>query len=519
LPLPAALALAALSGVLCGLCFPPTRWRLLAWVGLAPFLLALRGAAIRRALGVGLVWDLTMCWITAEWMPRAVANYFEQPSAVGFAFWLFSALTMSAPYYLAFAAVYPSLVRRCGVSAPLFTAAAWTAVELARGRLFNGTVLYFGSAPWATLGYSQVGVEAIVQIAAVTGVYGISFALVAVNAALVDAAATLRDRPRSPARPAASLALGCAPALLAAAYGFWSLAGAPDPRDVPDGTPVAVVQGNVPLETRWRSDLWGRNLATYLRLTRAAARGERPEVIFWPEAAMTFFLESQPPYQREIARTLQPIGAQLVAGAPRTDDAPRPTYWNSIYLLGPNGTILDRYDKQHRVPFMEYFPLGIDLLRRRFGAIREFAAAPPSGPLRTRAGAAGVLLCNEALLPHFAAQRVDEGAEYLVNPSNDSWVPQAKFTGQMFDLVALRAIEQRRWLVRASTSGPSAIVDPWGRVQVASEPFAAEVLKGRIRRRSGRSLYGHLGDLFSVVCALAVVAALLAPVRPPRRAA
>ena len=168
-----------------------------------------------------------------------------------------------------------------------------------------------------------------------------------------------------------------------------------------------------------------------------------------------------------------------------------------------------RYDKQHLVPFMEYFPIGIDFLRRGFGRIREFEPGAESPPLPTRAGPAGILVCNEAMLPHFAARRVAEGAAYLVNPSNDSWVPDLKFALHQFDIVSLRAVEQRRYLVRASTSGPSAIVDPWGRVVAATDPFASEVLVGRIRPLTARTFYGRAGDLFGLLCVVGAAAALL----------
>jgi apolipoprotein N-acyltransferase len=160
---------------------------------------------------------------------------------------------------------------------------------------------------------------------------------------------------------------------------------------------------------------------------------------------------------------------------------------------------------------MEYFPLGIDLLRRSFGRIREFVPGDAPALLPTRAGPAGILVCNEAMLPHFAGRRVAEGAAYLVNPSNDSWARDPKFAQQMFDIASLRAVEQRRFVVRASTSGPSGVVDPWGRAQSRTAPASDAVAHGAIRAASARSLYGHVGDAFGGACALGALAALVGP--------
>jgi apolipoprotein N-acyltransferase len=157
---------------------------------------------------------------------------------------------------------------------------------------------------------------------------------------------------------------------------------------------------------------------------------------------------------------------------------------------------------------MEYFPLRLDFARRHFGRVREFTPGMPTPPLPTRAGAAGILICNEAFLPPVAAERVAAGATYLVNPSNDSWVPDAGFAWQQFDIAAFRAVEQRRWLVRVSDSGPSGVVDPFGRVIAHTEALTRDALLANIAPISEPSPYGRMGDLFGVACALAAGIAL-----------
>jgi apolipoprotein N-acyltransferase len=145
--------------------------------------------------------------------------------------------------------------------------------------------------------------------------------------------------------------------------------------------------------------------------------------------------------------------------------------------------------------------------------VHSFRHGQRTAPLPTRLGAAGILVCNEGMLPEVAAQRVRDGARFLVNPSNDSWLGRERWGVMMFELISVRAIEQRRYLVRASTSGPSAIVDPWGRVRVRTEPLSRAVTVGWIQPRSDRTVYGRVGDAFAFGCVLVAFGALLL-VRP-----
>jgi apolipoprotein N-acyltransferase len=114
------------------------------------------------------------------------------------------------------------------------------------------------------------------------------------------------------------------------------------------------------------------------------------------------------------------------------------------------------------------------------------------------------------MLPEVISERVARGAAYLLNPSNDTWISADKYVQQQFDMAIMRAIEQRRYLVRASTAGPSAVIDPWGRVRARIEPFTRGFVLGAIRPLSERSIYGRIGDLFAFLCLAAVAAGLAA---------
>ncbi len=516
MPLLAALALTAISGTLYGLAFPTASWHLVAWVVLVPFFLALRRATLGRALILGWLWTMTAAYAVGNWFPHSVANYYEQPLLVGIGFFVFVASFMAAPAFMAFAAVYRLLVRRPGRLLPFAVAATWVAVELARARLVGN--------PWALFGYSQMGRERLMQIADATSVYGVSFLLVAVNAALAELVAAVstrspRDRAVAPSsrravsQPLAGVALAFALVVAALAYGQYRLVTTEITPASVRPIRVAMVQANLDVGTQWREEFYGRNVDEYLRLTHAALRDSRAEIVFWPENALTFFLEDEPLYRTAIARVLEPAGAQLVTGGPRVEHGAAPVYYNSVFLLADDGSIVASYDKQRLVPFAEYFPVhALDFLRREFAHARELTPGSERPPLPTSAGPAGVTICNEAMFPEIAAARVRAGAVFFVDPAHDTWLTP-KFSAQQFDIVRLRTVEERRYLVRASTSGPSAIVDPLGRVVAHTDFFVRDTLGGTIWPSTVVTPYARIGDAFAYACVLASVASTIVRLR------
>jgi apolipoprotein N-acyltransferase len=502
-----ALALIA-TPVLHALAFPPARLWWLGWVCFVPWFTAIRITRLWVALAVTSCTTLLGTYLVASWLPSAVARYYDQGLLVGLLFFAGAWALTIAPWVWAFTLTYRALARRSSRSLPLLGGAAWTANELARTRLFLGD-------PFGLFGYSQVDALPLVQIADVTGVYGISFLLAAVNVALAEMCITWMTRSNRPRPQFVSnqlpsrlrgLLLVSVLLLGVVGYGLVRLQGSANA--IP-GTRLAIIQGNVDPGAQWARQSYGQNLEAYLALTREA-RAARPELVVWPENAMNFFADDEPLYRRAIADQLAPADLELVAGGPRASDGAAPRYYNAAFVIAPDGAITAVYDKQRLLPFAEYFPLAsIELLRREFARVREFTPGGPAAPLPTRAGPAGVLICNEAFFGEIAGDRVAHGAGYLLNLANDSWLGDAKYAEQALDMARLRAVEQRRYLVRASTSGPSAIVDPRGRVEARTGTETAATLTGTIRSRNEITVYGRAGDTFALACAVLALAALL----------
>jgi len=507
------------SAALIVVAFPPHGLRALAWVALVPLLVTLRRCSPRRAALLGAVWGMAGAYGVTDWLPPTVAVYYQQPLWLGLGLFVVAGFLMGGVYYAAFGAFYSATGRSrstvVAISLPLLAASAWVAAELGRARVLTGN-------PWGLLGYTQSGADAwltVLQVADLGGVYAVTFLVVLANASLAEAWLAALDRTDRPGSKASMVAVGvgCCVLLAGLAYGRNRLAAPVGPSD--EGTRIAIVQGNLDLGSQWSEELYGRNLGAYLELTQEIGGDSDPVLVFWPENAMTFFVETEPTWRAAIAMTTAPLDVELLSGAPRFEPGAEITYFNSAFVLSPDGQVLARYDKEQLLPFAEYFPFGsVAFLHRRFGRVREFTPGEATGPLPTRAGAAGILICNEAMFPRLARKRVAAGADYLVNLSNDTWVADPEFAMHQFQIVSLRAVETRRYLVRASTSGPSGVVDPHGRVVSGTEPFTRTAVAGRIHAVGAEPFYARYGDLFAFACTgltlLAALVAIVAHARP-----
>jgi len=493
----------ALSAVLYGLPFPPQSWHVVAWFALVPFLFAVRSCSSRMAVIVAVGFAAWGAYSTAEALPGAISGYYEQPRLLGLAFFAALATLTTSTSMIPFAYCYRQFLKLDVRARPLLVGAAWVAYELVRARLLGN--------PWAALGYSQLDVGPLVQIADTTSVYGVSFLIAAANAAIVEVlAALLQGTDAAPRRAAAS---GAAVVLMLVAadlvYGFVRLAEQGAVAEDAD-LDVVAVQGNIDLGYQWRDEYYGENLEVHLHLTADALRERPAALVVWPENAMTFFIEKEPLYRLAIGAVLYDSSAELIAGGPRSPADAQGGYYNSAILLSPDGEVAGHYDKEQLLPFAEYFPLAhFDMLRRNFGRVREFTHGTDIAPLEASFGDVGVVICNESLFSGIVARRVSQGARLLVNLTNDGWLADPGLSGVAFAMTRLRAIEQRRYLVRASTSGPSAVVDPFGRVFDRTHELSRGISRATVGLSTVRTPYARAGDAFAFVCLLVICAGLV----------
>ncbi len=275
---------------------------------------------------------------------------------------------------------------------------------------------------------------------------------------------------------------------------------------------VAVIQGNNDPGWQWKSEFHAQSLDTYLRLTSAALR-HRPALIVWPESAVTFFPALESYYRDKLMRLIGTGDVELILGAPHADtsQSTQPRYFNSAFHIA-GGEINGRYDKVHLLPFAEYFPLQtISLLRRRFEQVRTFTPGGAPQLLASPLGPAAVVICFEGIFPALVRTYMQADAAVLLNLSNDAWLGAGAGPEQHLAMVALRAVENRTWVIRATTTGISAIIDPYGRIVARTRENEEAILEHDVRAVHFTTLYERIGDSFAWACALLVLAMLTIP--------
>ncbi|MBI3784009.1 MAG: apolipoprotein N-acyltransferase [Deltaproteobacteria bacterium] len=472
------LLLAACSGVFFTLLYDPFDATALAWITITPLLLALDDAS--PLMGAALGWvtgTVGSAGITAHWIYCAARDYFDLAplAAAGFAF---GATQILGAIHVALFGLAVTLLPRRRWRA-MVVAALFVATEYQRAHLPLG-------GPWTFLGQSQTNLM-LMQLSDFTGVQGMSFVCALVASALVDI-----RRTRVPLVVAALLLT------VVCIYGQWRLSGA---ASVPDATlRVALVQGNLPNHQRGRPEFFSAHLDQYLDLSRSVLT-PRPDLIVWPENAVGFFIEENPPLLQRITDLLQEPGASLLAGAPRSlSQSGIALIYNSAYLLSRNG-IDGFYDKRRLLPFVERMPLrGVDGPYAIGGAPTVFSLS---------AVRFGALICYEAIYPELARDLVQRGARLLVNISNDSWFDAGAGPVQHYALARFRSVENRVSLVRVANSGVSGVIDPYGREIAHLPQNAAASISVNVPLGSGDSFYSRHGEWFALLCIVASIAALL----------
>jgi apolipoprotein N-acyltransferase len=479
-------AFAAVSGLVYAAGFAPLSWSMAAWLALVPLLVACAALSPLRAAMAGMCWTAAMGVGVAWFLPSMLSNYF---GLAGVSSWLAAVAIVAllhGVYVSAYAAWVAWLARRRAAN-PIVLAGGWLVCEFARAHGVLG-------APWALTAYSQMRCTRLIQIADLAGPYGIGMLVAAVNAC---AAALLVPalRGRRPLLTATTIAAALAGVLI---YGQWRLG-----QTFGDGpaVAVAVVQGGAPAaEPAQRT----ARLARYVALTTAGADA-RARLIVWPESAVQGYLEEASSTRGTVLRTADELRADLILGGPHYAPSTSGTrYHNSVYLVR-DGRLAARYDKHRLVPVAEDDRLAWLLGDKPAGYTRGRGRfVLPATALRV-----GALLCVEAMFPDLARQAVRQGAEVLVNLSNDAWFGDAEPARQQLEIATLRAVENRRYLVRAAATGFSAVIDPHGRTLAQSEFNAEQVLNSTVRASRARTPYQRWGDAFAWVVIAAVMGATL----------
>jgi apolipoprotein N-acyltransferase len=362
--------------------------------------------------------------------------------------------------------------------------------------------------PWVLVGYSQYLNTAFVQIADITGVYGVSFLLILINTLLFLWLVRWKEKKKAPIQGTIFTVFLIA---LTFAYGYWRL---DNPVRAERGVMVGVAQGNIPQDVKFDTAFQMKTVAIYRDLS-LQLKEQSSELIVWPETAVPSYFPSGTELDDKVLGVSQTTGAYLLFGSlsetkkKKEKKEVKPItsvqeVYNSAYLISPQRRIVGRYDKMHLVPFGEYIPFS-----SRFPILNELAGVWNIEPgenavlFRLPRGRFGVLICFEAIFPGLCREFVRKGADFMVTITNDAWFGRTSAPYQHLSQATFRAIENRVWLVRAANTGISAFVDPFGRIKKASDLFTPAILSQEITfKAKTMTFYTRYGDLFAIACSL-----------------
>ncbi len=482
--------LALLSGVLYALSFPKAGLWPLAWVAFIPLFLACRHKSPGRAFRLGFVTGLAGFGGLLYWINIVVTRYGHLPWLVSL--FLFLLMIAYLSLYPATALCITRWAEVRGVSPLLLFPLAWTSLEYLRSFALSGF-------PWGTLGYSLYRVLPLIQIADITGVYGLSFLIALANMVLF---LVLRRGVRgAPCRWPLSGGLLLAFLLAGTVgYGFHRLKQSPDGATLK----VALIQGNIPQDVKWDPAFQEATLQIYERLTRRAAASGKLDLIVWPESAAPFFVQDEPQLSARIGTLAREAKSGMIVGSPAMErDGERTRYLNSAFFFTPTGEVGSRSDKIHLVPFGEYVPLAklLPFVHKMVEGIGDFVPGTKYVTFPTGKGDAGVLVCFEGIFPELARGYIRQGSRFLVNITNDAWFGRSSAPWQHLSMYAFRAVENRVPVVRAANTGISSLIDSTGRIADTTPLFQEAVLVGDIRLTNRVTFHTLYGDLFvHLVC-------------------
>lgn len=478
---------AAGAGALLALAFPKPEIAGLAWLAPGLLLLASASASGGKSFRIGYVGGLVFWGITLHWLlliPVAFAPILGwlalsaylalYQGAWTWACWRLFPRPRPADADLAGQLLATGRWSRAGWA--LACAALWVALEMVRARLLTGF-------PWSLLGGSQATILPLVQLASVTGVYGISFVVAWGSVALVLTGLLVT---RQPARRHLLWGELLAPALALTGVWLWGVSELWRKIEAPPGPSlkVALIQPAVPQTLIWDSREDDYRFRKLLALSRAALTNH-PDLLIWPEAAVPGMLRYDTNIFQAVTNLAVTHRVWMIIGSDdaEPDATDRPRYLNSAFLVSPTGELLDRYSKRHLVIFGEYVPLAkwLPFLKKLTPVNEGFAPGSAPGQFRFQVGLsndipvqAGLSICFEDVFPELARDSVESGTDFLLNLTNDGWFKESAAQYQHAANAVFRAVETGRPLVRCTNNGRSCWVDAAGRLRPMQEFFAGE---------------------------------------------
>lgn len=487
--------LAVFSGILVCFSFPTVLfgWHapeigIIGWIALVPLFLAIRQAPPRQAFLLTFLAALIWYGGSLYWVYRAMHTYGHLPALTSFLVTVLLVIFVSA--YIALAPMISRWIAgNYRGEMIVLLPVTWIAVEFLRNYLpFNGF-------PWSNIAMSQYEIVPVLQLADMTGVYGIIFIMVFVNQFLAELIARLKGEYVS-----GIVSKGIVAALLlimTLGYGFYRVKTFPSLLSGKETVKIGMIQGNIDQEDKWDEEKFADNINAFKSRAREL-RDVPVDLIVWPEAAYPFVLSSN---LTSMSPAILGMDNVELGSTPYTlmgavSENEYGNFHNSAFLFDARGRPEGVYHKMHLVPFGEYVPYKklFFFAKKLTAPVGNFIAGTSYKPLVFENNRMGILICYEDIFPQISRRQVLSGAGFLLNITNDAWYGVSSAPYQHLALAVFRAVENRRFLLRATNTGVTAVIDPLGRIVMRSGIFERSVMVAAIAPLAYLAPYTKLGD-------------------------
>jgi len=496
------------SGILLLLAFPPFNLSGIAFISLVPLLIVLKlEERMYKSFIFSFLTGIIFFGGLLFWI--AGIKIYQVPCWMLVIGWFLIILTLGI-YIGVFGLIVKFLETKIKFFKVLFPPFIWVAIEFIR------SVFPLGGFPWGILGYSQYQNLMLIQIVDITGVFGISFLISFVNSAIAIVLfqfAQLREirvqklkytkeySLRAYFRIPFALYFSILMIVGCYVYGFIVME-----KELPiPELKVAIIQSNIGIEESWDwSVTQEKILKMLIRLTKQA-EVEHPSLCIWTETAI---LDSPALFNSSLRNRLSSLAkdmhTNLLIGAPHIEFKKTKTkYYNSAFLFSDTGKIINRYDKIHLVPYGEMLPL-----EDVFPFVRELI--PQAGyyspgeklTIFQKPARFNVLICFEGIFGDLTRKFIKEGAQFIINITNDAWSKTNASYYQHFTMAIFRAIENKTYFLRAGNTGISAIITPYGNIKEILDIGKEGVIVSKISPMNKNTFYSRYGDIFAYVCCI-----------------
>jgi apolipoprotein N-acyltransferase len=495
---------AFLTGVALMLSFPEFDYTWLAFVALVPLLITLWRVSAWQAIKAGLVAGIVFFFGTMYWVYHSIHFY----GGVGLGASLGVALLLSlylSMFIATFCLFYSRTLTHTSLPASLIAPLYWVVLEFLRNYIFTGL-------PWNLLAYSQSEFLRFIQIADITGIYGVSFLIVAVNGLIADIFIARKRRMDMPlfslAPTLAGYAIVFVLIITSLIYGTYRLG----QNRVGKLTRVSIIQGNIEQDIKWNPLYQRMVIDTYSNLSREAME-QSPDLIVWPESSMPFIYSQDDQRRTDLIDLQKEINKPILAGVidKRTqEDSEKIYYTNSAALIDKGETTM-LYDKTHLVPFGEYVPLRkiLFFINKLVPDLGEYQPGREIKRGKIAQGEFGTLICFEIIFPNLVRKYFKDGGDFMVNITNDAWFGRTPGPYQHFNMSVFRAIENRKPVVRAANTGISGFINSDGKVLARTNLFESKVLTGDFFTDQTITFYSRFGDIFVYLCTIITIIILI----------